>query len=281
MKNILHLFIGFSLFIISYNDNSTKKVEEEKPAFDAFATTIKADSAESDAIINNTKPQKGGIEIPNELKSFVGKGQVTYALERGDINADGSSDYLLSIGKPLPKDEDGNLDYEVIEASEEKLNVLLIIRDRNKMLSLKASNNNILDYPISTLHEPDGIYPDSIGTGFLISYFGSGEGVRSSYTREDFFFTFSKHDNQWYLSKIIDETGLNSPGAALNVDIEDFKEEHPNYTENQIDSIEELPEEYSKATITIYTSKDFVRRVAFSSFNYDDYYSGKLIINKE
>ena len=274
MKYILILYIGISLLTISCKD-TTKKFQEDKPKFDAFAKTIKSDSTETNSLNNNFESQETGIIIPFELEPFVDKGYITHNFLKWDLTYDGLSDYILILGKPIPRLPSGYPDYmdTSMVDSDEMMIVHLIVRQKNNSLKLHTTNKDVLDY--SFLVNENYIEIDSASGDFVIWYHSAAStNYGSNFFQRDHF-KFIKKEDQWFLNKREKEEELSRPGFIIYNLLEEAKEENPKLTEEQLDSLEE---NYSK-TINdeVHTTKEFPRdfgKIPFSTFKKGEQFEG-------
>src|SRR5262249_11162719 len=64
-----------------------------------------------------------GVPVPDEVKPFIEKGMVAKEVESGDLNGDGTKDYILVLEKPFPEEKT----YD--EAGDAERPTLVLIRD--------------------------------------------------------------------------------------------------------------------------------------------------------
>ncbi|HYJ92434.1 MAG TPA: hypothetical protein VEV84_14085 [Pyrinomonadaceae bacterium] len=147
-----------------------------------------------------TAAQTEPVTIPTEVKPFVTPGMVPIALKTGDLNGDGTKDFILVLDKPF----DDKAQYD--EAGESERPALILIRDASGKLSLAAQNDlavycracgGVLGDPFARLVIP--------GTFFTIDNYG---GSSDRWTEESTF-AYSRRDRQWQLTRI-EETAFNT-----------------------------------------------------------------------
>ena len=141
--------------------------------------------------------QNDPIKVPTEVKPFVLSGMVPIALESGDLNGDGTKDFILVLDKPF--DEKAQVD----EAGMDNRPMLILIRDAAGKLSL-AARNDLVAY----CRTCGGVMGDPFtgitirGTGFTVdNYGGSSDRWSNSFT-----FDYSRRDREWQLTRVEQET---------------------------------------------------------------------------
>ena len=137
--------------------------------------------------------QNDEVKVPDEVRPFIEQGTVPIALESGDLNGDGTKDFILVLSKPAKEagayDETGDADRPT----------LLLIRDSSGKLSLAARND-----VVAFCRNCGGVMGDPFqgvqikGTGFSISNYG-GSNYRWS---NEFRFNYSRRDKQWQLVRV-------------------------------------------------------------------------------
>jgi len=144
--------------------------------------------------------QNEEVEVPADVKPFVEKGYIPIALESGDLNGDGTKDFILVLSKPT---HDRNA-YD--EAGDANRPTLILVRDAGGKLSLAARND-----AVAFCKNCGGVMGDPFqgiaikGTSFSVSnYGGSNERWGDDYT-----FGYSRRDNQWQLTRV-EETTFNA-----------------------------------------------------------------------
>jgi len=144
--------------------------------------------------------QNEPVKVPAEVKPFVTNGMVPIALEIGDLNGDGTKDFILVLDKPY--DEKAQID----EAGESNRPTLILVRDASGKLSVAAENDMVV-----YCRTCGGVFGDPFagitikGTSFTIdNYGGSADRWSYSYT-----FAYSRRDNMWQLTHV-EETTFNS-----------------------------------------------------------------------
>ena len=132
------------------------------------------------------------INVPDEIKQFVGKERIPIALETGDLNADGRKDFVLVTSDVVPE----NAPYE--EGAGER-SVLILVREASGPLALAARNDLV-----AMCKNCGGVFGDPFdgvvirGTRFTImNYGGSNERWSYSYT-----FNYSSRDHTWQLVRV-------------------------------------------------------------------------------
>jgi hypothetical protein len=133
------------------------------------------------------------IPIPDEVKPFIEKGMVAIALESGDLNGDGTKDYVLVIG--TPPSETGGYD----EKGDAKRPTLVLISDASGKLSLAARNDEV-----AFCRNCGGVLGDPFqgveinGTSFTVSNYGGSNWRWSNAFR----FAYSRRDHTWQLVRV-------------------------------------------------------------------------------
>jgi len=141
-----------------------------------------------------------GVPVPDEVKPFIEKGMVAKEVENGDLNGDGTKDYILVLEKPFPEEKT----YD--EAGDAKRPTLVIVRDASGKLSLAARNDEV-----AYCRNCGGVMGDPFqgveisGTGFTVSNYG-GSAWRWS---NAYSFKYSRRDNTWQLTRV-EESSFNS-----------------------------------------------------------------------
>src|SRR5688572_25581718 len=132
------------------------------------------------------------VNIPDEVKPFVGKAKIPIALESGDLNDDGRKDFILVLSDVLSKDASHE------EVARERA-VLIFVREANGSLSLAARNDLV-----AFCKNCGGAFGDPFegvvirGTRFTVmNYGGSNDRWSYSYT-----FNYSRRDKTWQLVRV-------------------------------------------------------------------------------
>jgi len=134
------------------------------------------------------------ITLPNQLLKFIPKGYALLDTAMGDLNLDKFQDIILVL-KTLGEDT-------VLDASEYKRPLLLLLGHADKKFTLAARNDNVV-----YCYQCGGVFGDpyagtEIKNGtFTINHFGGSNDRWSN----DISFKYSKSDNTWYLLKIVDK----------------------------------------------------------------------------
>lgn len=141
--------------------------------------------------------QNAELIIPEEVKSFVIPGTAAIALRSGDLNGDGTLDYILVLNRP-----GGKSDYADYQTDERP--TLLITRDRAGKLSLAAQNDSIVncnecDAPFNNPYE--GI---TLGKNNFTIEVQTGSQLHLTIKMT---FTYSPRDKNWLLTRVV-ETDL-------------------------------------------------------------------------
>lgn len=137
--------------------------------------------------------QNEEIKVPNDVKSFVEKGTIAIALETGDLNGDGTKDFILVLSKPTK--ENGEFD----ETGDAVRPTLILIRDAGGKLSLAARNDQV-----SYCKNCGGVMGDPFqgiqirGTSFTITNAGGS----SDRWDVEYTFGFSRRDKNWQLTRV-------------------------------------------------------------------------------
>lgn len=127
--------------------------------------------------------------LPAAVQPFVERGSCAIALERGDLDRDGRSDYLLVVERPAPDPENG------------RHRSLLVITAGSGGLRLAAKADGVV-----LCSRCGGVWGDplegiQLGTGeFTVQHF-AGSAWR---WRLDFTFAYSRRDRAWQLVRIND-----------------------------------------------------------------------------
>lgn len=135
---------------------------------------------------------ENGLRIPDEVKPFVITGTAAIALKKGDLNGDGTLDYIMVLDRT--SGEVGYADHETDERP-----TLLIVRDRAGKLSLAARNDFIVtcnNCDASTSRPFDGIFIEK--NNFTIE-FKTGSQSHLSYQVT---FRYSPRDKTWLLARV-------------------------------------------------------------------------------
>ena len=137
--------------------------------------------------------QNEQVKIPDEVKPFVEKGTIPIALETGDLNGDGTKDFILVLSKPTK--ESGEFD----EAGDALRPTIILIRDAGRKLSLVARNDQV-----SYCKNCGGVMGDPFqgiqirGTSFTVTNAGgSSDRWDAEYT-----FGYSRRDKNWQLTRV-------------------------------------------------------------------------------
>ncbi|MEP6848966.1 MAG: hypothetical protein ABI999_08915 [Acidobacteriota bacterium] len=137
--------------------------------------------------------QNEEIEIPNDVKPFVEKGYIPIALEKGDLNGDGTKDCILVLSKPT---HDSNTYDEVGDALRP---TMILVRDAGGTLSLAARNDHAVYCKNCGGMMGDPFQGVTIkGTTFsVLNAGGSSDRWDETYT-----FGYSRRDRQWQLTRV-------------------------------------------------------------------------------
>lgn len=132
--------------------------------------------------------------IPEEVKAFVPPGTAAIALRSGDLNADGTIDYILVLNKPGSEAE-----YSDHESDERP--TLIIVSDRGGKLRLAARNDSIVncnqcDAPFSNPYE--GI---TLGKNNFTIEVQTGSQLHLTIQMT---FTYSPPDKDWLLTRVVE-----------------------------------------------------------------------------
>jgi len=235
---------------------------------------VKQDSIKLPNNVNLSSKYKEGF--PKELLQFVPNEFEVYSFQKGDLNKDGLSDYILilenvgdSTNIPEEEKEEENESYTPPEPG---LRVDLIIRQKDNKLQHHSSNYYLLANKEADLYKNDSIIISPAEDGFITSYSFSGYGPLSIYSNLEFHFQYSKKNNNWYLVQTVDKTGYNSPAAAMGIKMGEAKENNPEYTQGQLDSLEAVMSmDFNKEEIIIETPKNF-GSIPFAKFRKSHYF---------
>jgi len=155
---------------------------------------------------------------------------------------------------------------------EPELRVDLIMRQKNNKLIYHSSNYYLLANKEWDSYRNDSIRLSPNEDGFITSYSFSGYGPLSIYSNLEFHFQYSKESNNWYLVKTVDMSGYNSPAAAMGIKLGQAKEDNPEYTQAQLDSLEAvMSKKFNKEEIITETPKDF-GSIPFPKFRKSHYF---------
>lgn len=194
------------LSAIFFSCSSPKSETTENNTSIQQASPIVAEST-SDAKVDNSRnsinlsqlvhEQCYCDSIPQELVPFVLKGYQVRAYAEGDLNRDGTEDYLLLLSLPYSEESD---------SQEDELRPLLILtRDKQNKITLAARNDHVVD-GCQDCGGQFGDYFDEMvidSAGNFSIYHLGGMAWRS---RNDFSFAYSPSDNDWLLTE---ETSYN------------------------------------------------------------------------
>jgi len=152
--------------------------------------------------------QNEEIKIPDEVKPFVENGMVAIALESGDLNGDGTKDFILVLAKPVA--DTSRYD----DAGDAFRPTLILTRNASGKLSVASRND-----AVAFCRNCGGVMGDPFqgveihGAGFTVANYG-GSNWRWS---NEFRFSYSRRDKQWQLVSV-KETSFNSldPGKEKN-----------------------------------------------------------------
>lgn len=139
--------------------------------------------------------QNEEIKVPDEVKPFVQEGMTPIALETGDLNGDGTKDFILVLSKPT---HDSNT-YD--EAGDALRPTFILIRDAAGKLSLAARNDQV-----SYCKNCGGVMGDPFqsvkirGTAFTVNDAGGS----SDRWDEEYTFSYSRRDKNWHLTRVKD-----------------------------------------------------------------------------
>jgi hypothetical protein len=181
------------------------------------------------ASIIGTAQQVGNkLQIPAELKPFILKGTAVIALKKGDLNGDGTPDYIMVLNKTS-----GEADYADHETDARP--TLLIVRDRTGKLRLAARNDSIVtcnncDAPFSNPF--DGIFIEK--NNFTIEVkTGSQQHLTYQIT-----FNYSPRDKNWLLTRV-------------------FETDYDIYKDTEVTRLFTAPRNFPKITFADFASLDF------------------------
>lgn len=135
-----------------------------------------------------------GLRIPEEVKPFVLPGTAPIALRTGDLNGDGTLDYIMVLNK-----KSGESDYGDYQTDERP--TLLIVSDRTGKLRLAARNDSIVncnecDAPFSNPYE--GI---TLGKNNFTIEVHTGSQLHMTIKMT---FTYSPRDKNWLLTRVVE-----------------------------------------------------------------------------
>jgi hypothetical protein len=173
--------------------------------------------------------QNDEVKVSDEVKPFVEKGMIPIALETGDLNGDGTKDFILVLSKPTK----ANGEYD--EAGDALRPTLILIRDVSGKLSLAARNDQV-----SYCKNCGGVMGDPFqgikitGTRFTVTNAGgSSDRWDAEYT-----FGYSRRDKNWQLVRVeennfsafapskVKTTILTPPKAFGLINFADFDPDH-------------------------------------------------------
>ena len=144
-----------------------------------------------------TRAQDSTLKIPAEVKPFVEKGAAAVALETGDLNGDGTMDFILVTEKT--KAEPGASDI-----ADDERSLLILVRGGGAGKLTLAKRNEKVVYCRSC----GGVMGDPFAgvevrrNGFTVNNYG-GSSWRWS---ESYVFNYSRRDNTWQLVRATEET---------------------------------------------------------------------------
>ena len=135
-----------------------------------------------------------GMDIPADVKPFVGKDKIALALETADLNGDGTKDHILVLERVGADKNDG---------TEDKRWLLVLIRDTKGNLKLAKTNDKVV-----YCRSCGGVFGDPFagirvraGSFTVDNYGGSNWRWSDSYT-----FNYSRIDKTWQLLKVVKVT---------------------------------------------------------------------------
>ena len=144
--------------------------------------------------INAVREGEPDFQLPDEVKPFVEAGMKAIAYAKSDLNGDGTLDYIVvleTIKEPQ----------EVISADTTERPTLIIVRDKNKKLSLAARNERVVFCRTCAGGMGDPFDDITIERGgFSITNRG-GNRERWIGIYE---FKYSRRDNNWQLARVVD-----------------------------------------------------------------------------
>ena len=131
------------------------------------------------------------LAVPAEIKTFIPKGHTLIALERGDLDGDGTQDYLLVTQEPEPSVPD---DFDEEPGSRQ----LWIVTQEGGVLKLAAQADKAI-----LCEGCGGVFGDpfvnvEMGEKTFTIHFYGGSSWRWAY---DFTFNYSRRDKTWQLVK--------------------------------------------------------------------------------
>ncbi|MGH9820731.1 MAG: hypothetical protein ACRD43_11230 [Pyrinomonadaceae bacterium] len=136
--------------------------------------------------------QNEEVKVPAEVKPFVENGMIPIALETGDLNGDGTKDFILVLSKPTR--DDGTYD----EAGEALRPTLILTRDAGGKLSLAARNDQV-----SYCKACGGVMGDPFQgvqiKGMTFTF--TNAGGSSDRWDDEYTFGYSRRDKQWQLTR--------------------------------------------------------------------------------
>jgi hypothetical protein len=141
--------------------------------------------------------QNEEVKVPDEVKPFVERGMIAIALESGDLNGDGTKDYVLVLSTP-PGPGGANDDSGIALRP-----TLVLTRDGSGKLTVAARNDQV-----AFCRECGGVMGDPFqgvqiqGSGFRVSNYG-GSNWRWS---NEFRFAYSRRDQIWELTRVEEVT---------------------------------------------------------------------------
>ena len=137
--------------------------------------------------------QNEEVEVPSDVRPFVEKGYIPIALEKGDLNGDGTKDCILVLSKPT---HDSNT-YD--EAGDALRPTLILVRDTAGKLSLAARNEQFVYCKNCGGMMGDPFQGVTIkGMTFSVTNAGGS----SDRWDEEYTFGYSRRDKQWQLTRV-------------------------------------------------------------------------------
>lgn len=144
------------------------------------------------------RAQDNAVKVPADVRPFVEEGSNVIALEKADLNGDGTMDVILVLEKDTPEAQEPD--------SDEERPLIILVRDKKNKLSEAKRNDRIV-----MCAQCGGVFGDpfagiTVGMNtFTVNHYG-GSAWRWT---ADYKFNYSRIDKTWQLVRI-ERTSFNN-----------------------------------------------------------------------